>query len=1040
MNSRISSGAENKPPFRGLGPGLSTSSLSSTNMMPLSPKHNLANIPNISNSNSSVNDASKSGTTMHTNMTKKIVNPNTSSATSTGAIKGKTNNNSNGNNNSSNNNTNDQIFQLQIEIQSLKQNLKLASSTNKNELLSVLSEKETVIQTKSKQITVLHEKFHKITKAVSQMEHEVSILRKNNTEFESDNKKLKRHLNIREKEVTALVQRCTLQEEKLGEGKSARVLEKQLVEMKALLSKTRARLAEMEALQQTLDRVEQEKKEAYESVETLAKENKTLNVELSETKEEMESKLRESTKAIGTVKEDLERVIKLKEKQEADCARLNSTLNECNIRMSDMNAQMQELREVHDKKVKGLESQVADQAQEHKKQNSQQNEELTKLNDKKEEEIRNLQSDLKERENALASHLKDVAIMKSDKEKVHEALENLQQERDELEAARKEDTSKHHAELKVMTDAVDAKCKDIDTLQKAVASLKESECGSEEEVAVLKDKIVFLGLEAESSHQREEKLKTGGIESAQTIESLKSDIESMEKFTKDIQEKYKEKIAAMEGVQTSMKEEYEGMLLESEDQLKEMDAQFSAERNKVDKLRNEIEQMTVHSTRQEELRQMEMKLLEESVATAKDQSGTKEKDLLAKTLELRNERERATELEASFNILQKSSTQAETKSASIVDEMSNKLQAGTAKCAKLEEERDSIISESRKAVDMLKDKITDLESDFTNLKGEIVSKDSQLDQRQTTIDSLVKAKAELESKILSYRNDLELLMKAYDGTKEEFGRTVKTLEEENQKLNTEKEDDFQSFQDDYQKLQSLASESQSEIDKLHNSNHAVRATLEENTRQIEDLQRSNVELELQMKGKTSKISELQLNLESSFTENDETKKRIAQFKLEKEKEIFRHLDAIEEEKSVRKTAESNLKKLQRNFEIMRKEHESTAEVKAANFLLQDKIDRQEAYLKRKLKKEKVMKERMIAPIPMKSPPKPRNPRRPESERGLQPKQSSMLRSPPPSRSRSITRRPLDVARESAGPRASSLPRPRSRQGDELDRILNGDMI
>lgn len=511
-------------------------------------------------------------------------------------------------------------------------------------------------------------------------------------------------------------------------------------------------------------------------------------------------------------------------------------------------------------------------------------------------------------------------------------------------------------------------------------------------------------------------------------------------FTQDIQGKYKEKIASMEGVQTSMKEEYEGMLLESEDQLKEMDAQFSAERNKVEKLRNEIDQMTAHSARQEELRQMELKLLEESVATAKDQSGSKEKELLAKTAELRNERERASELEASLNILQKSSIQAEMKSAAIVDKLSNKLQAGTAKCAKLEEERDSIILESRKAVDMLKGKITDLESDFTNLKGEIVSKDSQLDQRQATIDSLVKAKAELEAKILSYRNDLELLMKAYDGTKEEFGRTVKTLEEENQKLNTEKDDDFKSFQNDYQKLQSLASESQSEIDKLHHSNHAMRATLEENARQIEDLQKSNVELEQQMKGKTSMFSELQLKLESSFTENDEIKKKIAQFKLEKESEIFRHLDEIEKEKSLRRAAETNVKKLQKNIETMRKEHESTAEVKAANFLLQDKIDRQEAYLKRKLKKEKVMKERMIAPMPMKSPPKPRNPRRSESERGLQPKQLPMLRSPPPSRSRSITRRPLDGARESAGPRASSLPRPRSRQGDELDQILNGDMI
>ena len=67
----------------------------------------------------------------------------------------------------------DQIFQLNLEIQSLKQRLNLASSASKNELLDLLSEKDTVIANKSKQINALNDKFNKITKAVNGMEREL---------------------------------------------------------------------------------------------------------------------------------------------------------------------------------------------------------------------------------------------------------------------------------------------------------------------------------------------------------------------------------------------------------------------------------------------------------------------------------------------------------------------------------------------------------------------------------------------------------------------------------------------------------------------------------------------------------------------------------------------------------------------------------------------------------------------------------------------------------------------------------------------------
>ena len=47
-----------------------------------------------------------------------------------------------------------------------------------------------------------------------------------------------------------------------------------------------------------------------------------------------------------------------------------------------------------------------------------------------------------------------------------------------------------------------------------------------------------------------------------------------------------------------------------------------------------------------------------------------------------------------------------------------------------------------------------------------------------------------------------------------------------------------------------------------------------------------------------------------------------------------------------------MKKLEREVSELRDGVNTTAELRAANYLLQDKVDRQEAFLKRKLEKEK----------------------------------------------------------------------------------------
>ena len=501
---------------------------------------------------------------------------------------------------------------------------------------------------------------------------------------------------------------------------------------------------------------------------------------------------------------------------------------------------------------------------------------------------------------------------------------------------------------------------------------------------------------------------------------------------------YEGRIAALEKGRVELKEEFEGMLLESEDQFKEQDSQYEAERFKVEKLRNEIAQITSQSARQQELRQVEMKLIEENLKAAKLQSEIKEADLIAKVLELREEREKVTDLEATVKVLEMSSNRTEMEAAVVVEGLNLKLDEGIARYAKMEEERNMIVSESRNAMNKLQDEILSLETEFTDLKGEIVSKDSKLEQRQATIDSLMNIKEALENKILSYRSDLETLMTAYDETKEEYSNAVKSMK-------AQKEKDSSTFLNDYEQLQALAIETQEELEKHVANNMGVKHTADERKRMIDDLVNCNKDLAQDKAEKDSVISNLQEKCQAQLTDFEEIKRRSAQFRIEKEKEVNAHLDALERERTIREELEHRVQTLENKLEETKKQVKSTAELKASNFLLQDKIDRQEAYLKRKLHKDKVMKERMIPANPSIATANPvKSPSRPSSTRSLSVTRANPITSPPrPSsaRSRSETRQSLD------GPRPPQLSRSSSRSSsvgplelqrsvsDELDELL-----
>lgn len=335
-----------------------------------------------------------------------------------------------------NTSNNDQIFQLQIEISNLKNRLKLSSSTQKNELLDLLSEKETVIQHKSKQLSSLNDKFHKITKAVQAMEHEVNLLRQDKEMLLEDNKKFKRHLNIREKEVTTLVNRCTAQEEKLMECKESRILEKQLQTVQDDLLNAKKQLDEFEQLKSEMVQKTNECTDALRQIEEISTEKKELACQYKELKESSSAKLREKESALKKCQDELENLASLKMQQEVKCKELQERLETCQEQLKSSHESMDALRTAHTSEMLNIQNEMDALKQENYKLKKSldmaqlERDELMTLKTKDEEELQQQLTEVKNQNHELS---KAQQVLMQQNAEQSQSLQQLEAETREME-------------------------------------------------------------------------------------------------------------------------------------------------------------------------------------------------------------------------------------------------------------------------------------------------------------------------------------------------------------------------------------------------------------------------------------------------------------------------------------------------------------------------------------------------------------------------------------------------------------------------------
>jgi chromosome segregation ATPase len=266
----------------------------------------------------------------------------------------------------------------------------------------------------------------------------------------------------------------------------------------------------------------------------------------------------------------------------------------------------------------------------------------------------------------------------------------------------------------------------------------------------------------------------------------------------------------------------------------------------------------------------------------------------------------------------------------------------------------------------LQGELGSLKEENESLRVELKEKYSKLNDRHSTIASLTTQNAALELKEVKLLEQISNLESESQKAKEENFKLTMALEHEIEKQLCDRREDDIEFLQRQSHFEKKVQELEKTISRLKKEVIQLETTLESRTQILADMVAHNKETEEQ---KERALSEL----ESSRQAADEYKEsaEILQQEIVKMKAKFTKIEdelvfAIQTERELRETAEVDLENLHAKMRKKRDDKELT-ELEKENGALRDKVRRQEAFLLRKIQKDKVLRERNTRPTGITTP-------------------------------------------------------------------------
>ena len=812
-----------------------------------------------------------------------------------------------------------------MEIVDLRKKLKLLDGGGeKSELLSLLQERDDELSLKNQQLATLNTKFRQITDGLQTIEAERQADRAAYAQLEKEKGRVDKHLTMREKEIETIAQRCATLEEKIQGSVPLRVAHNNLLkEKEGLERKMEAAQQKLLSLEPIQDELEASRAETRDALTKLKKSEEDAKAESDQLKAEIAS-LQEDRAAHQSKIIELEATIN-KMSAERDVERKDHKAAVASLQQ-DLQKSREET-EATAKQIQEYGSKIATMKQshadamtkceaEHRKEMEDTHRRSAEARDALQSTIRTLEEELANAKATVAELTNDVESERNDKENMRKEHEEMERDLQQKLTSREEEISTLHSSLTDASGNSDALSKQIETLRNKVKSLEEDvldkSCVKKELVQTRetveqleRDISMMEASHADQVSKLEENIEQAQTSKAEVEKTMNAQINSLEEDKASTAAKHAFEVDALQSEVASLKESIDNLARQNADAEGEHEGTIA---------RFEEDACIYQAT----IADLEKKLVSLNEDHDRDVASKDREIRELKEVTLVAVRREVSKLKATVSDLDKKNADAEMAAAEIVAELESGMIAAREECASL------------------KTKMATIREDYESEQTTSQSLQSRLKTSQLQLQSAQSEVAELQSAIHQSEKD-----------RAEIQTELEAAQSQVSSLQTERDD-----------LEISLRQARKQISSDAGAMKKMQGLLNDRTKLLGDMVKQNRDVEADLEEARRVAAELQEESDKLTQKGDRDRMEKDELRQELGAKEDQYLRTIEQERRAREDVEAVLTDVTAELERYRVDYKSIEELQKENASLLDKIRRQEAYLKRKLEREKVSRATM----------------------------------------------------------------------------------
>lgn len=606
----------------------------------------------------------------------------------------------------------------------------------------------------------------------------------------------------------------------------------------------------------------------------------------------------------------------------------------------------------------------------------------------KEEEVRSLK-------NNIAEHIRTAKEAQNELEKLRNLL-NIQRAKLEAEKdAAIVQTRKEAESLQKENEKLKSLIKDVEwraeqeksdvTYYKEQLQLKESTIASlcttnakqEEVINSLHDDITRRKRESNSaaaeSKKNLEKIETHLKNKLLELEAEKKAYAQLRKENEFLVQENEKINTSMAGALRQVEEQKDDAISSLRDQLHFKESVISSLHDSVSKqdgviksLKGDIEKLKLDAKQYASAAKDKLERMQKVRRTLEDQLRTHEKENTALTKMLEHSIKERSSLEAKILSLNESVRVTELNSAEIVADIEEKTE-------RLQDQLENLERSSNKEKESLAVMVTELQSKLeelyaqktsieaklreeilllkTNHKSEMLESEEKHAEMKSTISTLLERRSSQEQNLAAVRLELEKEKKDHRESVEHLSAEAKRWQNKVEELSSAHSTELEGMQHMHATLKVKIQAQQDEIEHLQ-------ATLNDRTKLLGDMVAQNKATNSDLFDARALVADLQEESERYLRAKSEAEFKTAFVEKAKTEVEERLVCSLQQERSKRQNLEVELLRLRDVLENRKSDGKFLVTLERENAILKDKVMRQEQYLKRKLKQEKLLKERL----------------------------------------------------------------------------------